>query len=109
MGEKLITTISIAIVIVCLLIVFSLVGIINTIEIENPTTGFAASDLDEEQEDEEVTNSREETSEKQLDISDTKLYSEQAYGFFYFILIILILVIVIVGLAIVLPRFKKYT
>jgi len=110
MDEKLITVTSIGIAIVSLLIVFNIVGIINTID--NPPTGFAVSELDEE---EEQANSREDTSEKTAKVLDenpeeqTQLYSEQAYGLFYFILIILIVIIVIIGLTIIVPKMKGYT
>lgn len=109
MANNLTTVISIAIAIVCLLIIFNIVGITN--KINNPATGLAVyeSEEDESVNQSELAISREETSEKPAKVLDTELYSEQAYGFFYFILVILIVVIVIVGLAIILPRVKRYT
>lgn len=103
MTNNLITVISIGIVIVSLLIVFNIVGITNAVN--NPTTGFAIS----EQEDEEGMQETPEKPAKILDEEQVELYSEQAYGLFYFILIILIVVIVGIGLTMILPRVKRYT
>ena len=119
MEERLITVTSIGIAIVSLLIVFNIVGIINTID--NPATGFAISEDSQnltptkEIQQTESANSREDTSKKTTKVLDenpeeqTQLYSEQAYGLFYFILIIIIVIIVFIGLTIIVPKIKRYT